>query len=140
MRSEPAAAGAARIEGIDHIDLAVEDVAAACGWYEQLGFRVVRRTAHVGGAVELRFPGAGEQPLLELVPCTAPDGRRLAEPGIRHIGLKCSDIDGVRTQLVARGMPFAKQPGFYAPTQRWLCNTIDPSGNIMQLVGAPAPD
>lgn len=136
MSSSQPGAALPFIEGIDHIDLAVEDIESACAWYEQLGFSVVRRTTHVGGAVELRFPGQGAQPLLELVPCTAPDGRRLAEPGIRHIGLKCSDIHGVRAQLIDRGVPFARPPGYYAPTQRWLCNTEDPSGNVMQLVGA----
>lgn len=126
----------ARIEGIDHIDLAVEDVTEACAYYERLGFVVVRRTEHAGGAVELRFPGDGAQPTLELVPCTRPDGTRLAEPGIRHIGLRCSDIHAVQRELAGRGVAFGKSPGYYATTQRWLCNTTDPSGNIVQLVGA----
>ncbi|MDO9406678.1 MAG: VOC family protein [Polaromonas sp.] len=122
-------------DGIDHIDMAVEDVAATATFYEGMGFLVTRRTDHAGGAVELRFPGDGEQPVLELIPCVKPDGTRIATPGIRHIGLRCKDIGAAHAELSQRGYDFKKAPTFYAVTERWLANTIDPSGAIVQLVG-----
>ena len=132
----PAATVPALFDGIDHIDMAVEDVQATAAFYAKLGFEVVRRTAHAGGAIELRFPGPGTQPVLELIPCVKPDGTRIAEPGIRHIGLRCLDIHAARSALLNRGLAFKNEPRFVDVTQRWLCNTIDPSGSIVQLVGA----
>ena len=123
-------------EGIDHIDMAVEDVEATAAFYAGLGFEIVRRTPHAGGAVELKFPGAGTQPVLELIPCVKPDGTRIAHPGIRHIGLLCKDIRAAHAELSRRGYPFKNEPRYVAATHRWLANTHDPSGAVVQLVGA----
>lgn len=126
-------------EGIDHIDMAVEDVEACAAFYEGMGFRVTRRTDHAGGAVELQFPGEGQQPVLELIPCVKPDGTRIATPGIRHIGLRCKDIRAAHSELSQRGYPFKNEPRYVAVTERWLANTTDPSGAIVQLVGVQQP-
>ena len=123
------------VNGIDHIDMAVESVEEAAAFYVKLGFEILRRTEHVGGAIELRFPGEGDQPVLELVPCTKPDGTRLAEPGVRHIGLRCSDVHAAYRTLGANGVSFRKEPGYYGVTRRWLLNAIDPSAPMMQFVG-----
>ncbi|MCJ0765761.1 VOC family protein [Variovorax terrae] len=127
--------GAPLFQGIDHIDMAVEDVEAVAAFYIGLGFEVARRTDHAGGAVELRFPGPGAQPVLELIPCVKPDGTRIANPGIRHIGLLCQDIGKAHAVLSARGVAFKNEPRFVPSTKRWLANTYDPSGAIVQLVG-----
>ncbi len=126
--------------GIDHIDMAVDDVELSATFYEKIGFEVVRRTTHVGGSVELRYPGPGAQPVLELVPCIKPDGSRLAMPGVRHIGLLCKDIRQAQRELIARGFQFKNEPRYVKDTARWLCNTMDPSGIVVQLVGKDASD
>lgn len=122
-------------DGIDHIDMAVDDVEVSAQFYARLGFEITRRTDHVGGSVELRYPGPGLQPVLELVPCFKPDGSILAKPGVRHIGLLCKDIKHAQKELAARGFSFKNEPRYVKETNRWLCNTMDPSGIIVQLVG-----
>ena len=57
-----------QFRGLDHIDIVVEDVAAMQAFFESVGFELIRQTDHGGGAVELRFPGEGDQPILELTP------------------------------------------------------------------------
>ncbi len=49
------------VRGIDHIDLRVGNLEESVAAYEQLGFQVIARTTHAGGAVELQLPGRGRQ-------------------------------------------------------------------------------
>lgn len=44
------------------------------GVLESVGFEVIPQTEHGGGAVELRFPGDGAQPIVELTPLEGANG------------------------------------------------------------------
>ena len=121
------------LKGLDHIDIVVEDVATMRDFFVSVGFDVVRETSHGGGAVELRFPGEGEQPILELTPRQSANGSVRAL-GLRHMALKVDDIEVTIAALAARGLRTDKPPRVVAETGRRLANLIDPAGNSLQLV------
>lgn len=119
--------------GIDHIDIVVDDVPTMSAFFEAVGFSVIRETAHGGGAVELRFPGAGNQPILELTPRHGADGS--TRPlGLRHMALRVTDIEATLADYATRGLYPAKPPRVVPETGRRLANIIDPAGNALQFV------
>ena len=121
------------MRGLDHIDIVVEDVGVMRDFLVAVGFTVLRETGHGGGAVELRFPGPGEQPVLELTPRTGPNG--VARPlGLRHMALRVGDLPGAVAELQARGLRVDKPPRVIPDTGRLLTNLVDPQGNSLQLV------
>lgn len=120
-------------KGLDHIDIVVDDVAEMRGFFEAVGFTLIRETDHGGGAVELRFPGPGDQPILELTPRTAADGS--SRPlGLRHMALRVADIDATLADYAARGLKPTKPPRVVPETGRRLANILDPAGNALQFV------
>ena len=122
------------LDGIDHIDIVVADVEAMTVFFEQVGFTVLRRTGHGGGAVELRFPGSGRQPVLELT--SAVDGNGNARPlGLRHMALRSSDIRQTFSDFKTRALPLRGEPRKVPETGRTLINLTDPEGGTLQFVG-----
>jgi catechol 2,3-dioxygenase-like lactoylglutathione lyase family enzyme len=122
-----------QIDGIDHIDIVVADVDAMSAFFEKVGFIVVRRTDHGGGAVELRFPGSGRQPVLELTPAIDDNGK--ARPlGLRHMALRVADITETFRDFSARSLPLSGEPRAIAATGRTILNLTDPSGAVLQFV------
>ena len=122
-----------KVNGLDHIDIVVEDIHAMSAFYQSVGFTLVRETGHGGGAVELRFPGPGEQPILELTSVTAADGKK-RPLGLRHMALKVAGLDGAVADLAVKGLKNDKAPRVIPDTGRRLTNLIDPVGNSLQLV------
>ena len=122
-----------QLRGLDHIDIVVEDVAAMQAFFESVGFGLIRQTDHGGGAVELRFPGEGDQPILELTPHEGANGTKRSL-GLRHMALRVADIDAAVADLTSRGLRVDKPPRVVAETGRRLTNLIDPVGNSLQLV------
>lgn len=120
-------------QGLDHIDIVVEDVQVMRAFFESVGFELIRQTEHGGGAVELRFPGNGDQPILELTPVVGPNGTK-RPLGLRHMALRVSDIDATVAELEEQGLRIDKPPRVIAETGRRLTNLIDPVGNSLQLV------
>lgn len=119
--------------GLDHIDIVVEDVPLMRGFFEAVGFTLIRETDHGGGAVELRFPGPGDQPILELTPSIGADGS--ARPlGLRHMALRVTDIEATLAAYSRQGLHPAKPPRVVPETGRRLANIIDPAGNALQFV------
>lgn len=119
--------------GIDHIDIVVDDVPTMRAFFEAVGFVMIRETEHGGGAVEMRFPGEGNQPILELTPRQSAQG--LLRPlGLRHMALRVLDIDATLADMKARGLRVDKPPRVIPETGRRLANLIDPAGNSLQLV------
>lgn len=119
--------------GLDHIDIVVDDVALMRGFFEAVGFTLVRETDHGGGAVELRFPGGGDQPILELTPRVGADGS--SRPlGLRHMALRVADIEATLTEFATRGLHAVKPPRVVPETGRRLVNIADPAGNALQFV------
>ena len=121
------------IRGLDHIDIVVEDVDAMRAFFEAVGFELVRKTEHGGGAVELRFPGSGDRPILELTPALGADGGR-RPVGLRHMALRVAGLDAAIASLAERGLRTDKPPRVIADTGRRLANLLDPVGNSLQLV------
>lgn len=119
--------------GLDHIDIVVDDVVQMRAFFVSVGFAVIRETDHGGGAVELRFPGVGDQPILELTPRVGADGT-VKPLGLRHMALRVKDIEATLADLGTRGLHAAKPPRIVPETGRRLANIIDPAGNALQFV------
>ena len=117
------------IGGVDHIDIGVKDLDASVGFFETMGFEVIRRTEQDGGAVELQHPGDEEHPILEL------HAESESRPvGIHHIAFKVDDINETHERLVAKGLEFQSAPNYVPPTERWLASLFDPNGLKFQFV------
>lgn len=120
-------------QGLDHIDLVVEDIAIMRDFLVAVGFEVVRETDHGGGAIELRVPGGPDQPIVELT--SQIDGKGNRRPiGLRHLALRVGDMDGAVAEYTARGLRIDKPPRVIPETGRRLVNLIDPAGGSLQLV------
>jgi catechol 2,3-dioxygenase-like lactoylglutathione lyase family enzyme len=119
------------LTGIDHIDIAVEDLNKWTNFFEQIGFTVIRRTDHGGGSVELSFPGT-DKPFLELTSTTRPNGNRFP-PGFRHIALRSSDMTKTYEDLIAKGVKVDRPPRRNAESGRFTMNALDPEGGAMTI-------
>jgi catechol 2,3-dioxygenase-like lactoylglutathione lyase family enzyme len=122
------------IETIDHIDIAVSDVDTHVGFYETLGFRIIRPALKAGDPVAMQLPG-DNQPILELNPTHLPDGKQKDPQGLRHLALGVDDIDAAFAEMSAKGLSVDYAPFYFAPTDRWLAAFRDPDGRKLQLVG-----
>nr|WP_314257478.1 VOC family protein [uncultured Devosia sp.] len=122
-----------QLSGLDHIDIVVADPEAMAAFFVQAGFTIHRRTAHGGGSIELRFPGPGEQPFLEL---TAPvDASGKVRPlGLRHMALRSGDIAATLADFTAAGLPVRGEMRAIPETGRTLFNLSDPEGGTLQFV------
>src|SRR3954449_8595676 len=94
---------------LDHIGIAVKDLAAALAFYrDALGLEVEPPEEVATQRVRAHFVPVGESNL-ELLEATAPDspiaafvGKR--GPGLHHITLRVDDIAAALTQMKARGV------------------------------------
>jgi methylmalonyl-CoA epimerase len=93
---------------IDHLGIAVESIAAARGFYEALGLRVVQEETveHEGVRVAMLPLGEGRVELLEPLGPETVVGRFLSKrgPGLHHIALHVDDIEAVWKELHASGV------------------------------------
>lgn len=121
------------LDGIDHIDIVVADVEAMSAFFQTVGFTVIRKTDHGGGAVELRFPGTGRQPILELTSEVDGHGNR-RQLGLRHMALRSADIRETFNDFSARALPLKGELRKVPETGRTLINLIDPEGGTLQFV------
>lgn len=118
---------------LDHIDIVVSDPQIMARYLESLGFRRIRETAGGRGSIELRFPGEGDQPFIELTPQVAADGS--ARPlGLRHMALRADNLDSTHASLTELGFEAESPPRLIAQTGRRLFNLRDPEGNVLQVV------
>ncbi|HUR67806.1 MAG TPA: methylmalonyl-CoA epimerase [Candidatus Thermoplasmatota archaeon] len=97
------------IKRIDHVGIAIADVAAAKRLYEDvLGLTLTREEVVSDQGVRTFFyPVAGVK--LELLESIAPDGpiaRYLEKrgPGMQHLAVEVDDIEGAIAELVAKGI------------------------------------
>jgi catechol 2,3-dioxygenase-like lactoylglutathione lyase family enzyme len=121
---------------LDHIDIVVADPQVMAQYLETLGFQRIRETAGGRGSIELRFPGQGDQPFIELTPQLAADGS--SRPlGLRHMALRAGDLDADYAALGSEGFETDSAPREIAQTGRRLFNLLAPEGNILQVVSAP---
>jgi methylmalonyl-CoA/ethylmalonyl-CoA epimerase len=94
---------------LDHVGIAVSDLAAALAFYrDALGLEVDAPEEVASQRVRAHFIPAGEA-ALELLEATAPDSpiaKYLEKrgPGLHHITLRVDDIRAALAQLQARGV------------------------------------
>jgi catechol 2,3-dioxygenase-like lactoylglutathione lyase family enzyme len=120
-------------EGIDHIDLAVENFDEMVKFFRGLGFVDVRERTD-SESVELRVPGGTGQPFLELRGTVRKNGD-VIEPGLRHIAMRVPDLEAAYEDLLSRGYKFNGVPRLVS-SGRTVVGLIDPEGNQLQLVSA----
>jgi len=94
---------------LDHIGIAVKDLAAALAFYrDALGLDIEGTEDVASQKVRAHFAGVGES-RLELLEATAPDSP-IAKfldkrgPGLHHITLRVDDIQAALDQLRAKGI------------------------------------
>ena len=146
------------IQGIDHVNLVVGDMAAMiCFYRDILGLRVTKQATIRGRWIEavtgladveadVAFLESPSGPAIELLHYRTPGGRRPAglglsnTPGFRHIAFRVQDIDAVAAALRASGVelfgevqqvPAAQVD--YADVQKRLVYFRDPEGNLLEL-------
>ena len=93
---------------IDHLGIAVESIAAARGFYEALGLRVMYEETieHEGVRVAMIPLGESRVELLEPLGPETIVGRFLSKrgAGLHHVALHVDDIDATWRDLQARGV------------------------------------
>jgi catechol 2,3-dioxygenase-like lactoylglutathione lyase family enzyme len=138
------------IQGMAHVGIVVEDLAAATAFFVELGLKLQGEGAVEGGWVDrvvglegvraeiamLETPdGHGR---LELSRFHAPSGRggdqhaAANTPGIRHVAFAVDDIDALVAGLRARGAELVGEVERYEDRYR-LCYVRGPEGIIVEL-------
>ena len=107
----------ARLIGINHVALEVDDVDEALAWYGR--FFEFELRGRVGG---MAFVDMGDQ-FIALAP-----GRTQPADRARHFGLVVDDKEGLRAALQAAGVGVAATGSV---------DFVDPWGNHVQVVGYP---
>jgi catechol 2,3-dioxygenase-like lactoylglutathione lyase family enzyme len=119
------------LTGIDHIDIAVDDLELWTNFLQAIGFTVIQRTDHGGGSVELKFPGT-DKPFLELTSTSRPDGTK-HPAGFRHIALRAEDMEATYAALIASGVKIDRPPRKNAQSGRMTMNAHDPQGKGLTI-------
>lgn len=123
------------LNGIDHIEINVENKEEMAEFLKKVGFVETRRTEHTEGSIELRFPGGPDAPILELNQSTK-------EPkGFQHLAMRTDDIDAAYADMLRRGLKMSRPLGPPTSSGRRVFNMVDPQGNKLQVstrIDAPA--
>jgi len=120
---------------IDHVDFAVDDLEKAEEYFtKRLGFKLLRRTEHLGKSIELTTP-AGDF-FFDLHQRSEESEKLVKEkfPGwpylFSHVAFKVDDINKEFEELKSKGVSFNEDaPFFYPPTGRTLANVLDADGH-----------
>lgn len=115
------------LKRLDHIEIVVRNLEQMSIFFQKMGFEVVRRTDHHGGAIELKLPGP-DQVIFELHKMEMEEN-----PGINHIAFLVEDSQATVEALKAEGIEFETEPSYFAPTGRTLTNFRDPQGFRVQF-------
>jgi LAO/AO transport system kinase len=125
---------------LDHLGIAVRSIAAARGFYEGLGMRVVGEEEVAAEQVRTAMLPLGET-RLELLEAMTEDsvvGRFLQRhgEGLHHIALRCADIDGLFVRLRERGVRLASERiGVGAGGQRYFfVHPASAGGVLVEIV------
>ena len=147
------------LQGIDHINIVVDDLEKMTAFYtERLGFEVTRRATISGDWIEkvvgLADPVAhvvyletAVPPRIELLKyetpaAPRPEGLGLSNtPGMRHIAFRVDHLDDVLAKLQEAGVEFFSPPQRVPDTQvryksgvrKRLVYFQDPEGNLLEL-------
>jgi LAO/AO transport system kinase len=99
---------------IDHLGIAVPDLAASIAFYESLGLAVVHSETVLTEKVEVAMLPAGDS-RLELLQPTSPDSpiAKFLEkrgPGLHHVALRVPDLNAAVSRLKANGARLLNEP------------------------------
>jgi catechol 2,3-dioxygenase-like lactoylglutathione lyase family enzyme len=120
---------------ITHVELGVANLERSVDFYSRLGFPVQSTMDSNGRRVAILGPGPAVLRLVEV----GPDGRPTEwsaddlQCGIRHFGMKVSDVDEWASRLKAAGVPFTMEP-FDAFGDVRIAFFFDPDGAYLELV------
>ena len=115
---------------VDHLDIAVQDLDKHVEFFQMLGFQILARTSHLGGAVEFQLPGSN-QPIFELHQASGSQNI-----GIRHIAFTVDNVSETYEYLKGRGVTVEGEPRHVEATGRFLANFRDPDGWALQVTEA----
>ena len=99
---------------IDHLGIAVPDLAASIAFYESLGLAVIHRETVAAEKVQVAMLPAGDS-RIELLQPTAPDSpiAKFLEkrgPGVHHVALRVGDLNAAVACLKAIGARLLNEP------------------------------
>jgi catechol 2,3-dioxygenase-like lactoylglutathione lyase family enzyme len=138
------------VERMDHVGIVVDDLAAATGFFVELGLELQSEGSVEGDWVDrivglegvrselamMQTPdGHARLELVKFHSPSGPDGDRHAPanaPGIRHLTFAVDDIDAVLARLRAHGAELVGEVERYEDIYR-LCYLRGPAGIIIEL-------
>ena len=115
------------LKRVDHIAISVPDVNQMAGFFERLGFEVIRRTDHHGGAVEVKLPGE-HQVVFEFTTL-----RGTENPGVNHLAFRVDDCERAVADLQVQGLKFDSVAHKVPESGRIIASFRDPLGFRLQL-------
>jgi len=116
-----------KIKAMDHLHFFATDLDETIGFYEALGFTVIRRHKH-GGREAAQLTAGGLT--VDLNQTRAADN-----PGYSHFAVKVDDLEEAAGTLKAKGYD-SDGPTFNQDTGRWILTARDPNGFLVQMVKA----
>lgn len=120
---------------IDHIGIAVQNLADSTAFWESLGLAVGHRETDFGERAEVAVLPAGGSRVVLLQPAGAdsPIARflELSGPGLHHLALRVPDLDAVVCRLRARGARLIEAPCTGAEGRHHAFVYPDSSGGIL---------
>lgn len=135
------------IARIDHIGIAVQNIQAALGFFEEaLGIRLERMESEEGGQTQVAFlpVGASDVELVEPQDANSGLAKFLAKrgEGVHHICFEVDDIEGALGRLKAHGAQLIDEtPRQNASGQRYaFIHPKSAHGVLIELYERPAMD
>ena len=118
---------------VNHLDFFVDDLEKTLEYFtEKMGFKLIRRTEHLGKAIELASP-AGDL-IFEFHQMTEEyqSNEAPVRPYFSHVAFEVDDLDKTYEELKNKGVPFITEldvPHLRAETGRKVANTYDADGH-----------
>ena len=116
------------LKRIDHIEFIVRNMDEFIVFFQKMGFRLLSKTEHQGGSVEMALPGPS-QAIFEIHAV-----RGMENPCISHIAFVTNDIEADTEELKKKSFEFESECHYVEATGRTISNFRNPDGFRFQLV------
>lgn len=121
------------IQGIEHTAIASPDPQKLAAWYvEHLDFKI---NYNSGRTVFVKAPNGYMLEIITSEGDRAP--QTLKDPGIRHLAIAVTDLDGVYNRLRTEGIGFEGEP--VSSKGNKVVFFTDPDGNYLHLLERETP-